>query len=67
MYNYFFNETINIENFDSTLLKIKSISIYYIGYITIKNISDHENINSENLTSLIIGEADGYIQEENTN
>ena len=39
---YFFNDTINIEDFDSNLLKIdktsyKNIDIYYIGYITIKS------------------------------
>ena len=38
---YFFNDMINIEVFDSNLLKIdkksyKNIVIYYIGYITIK-------------------------------
>ena len=38
---YFFNDMVNIKNFDSTLLKIdkksyKNIDIYYIGYITIK-------------------------------
>ena len=37
---YFFNDMINIKNFDSNLLKIdqksyKYIYIYYIGYITI--------------------------------
>ena len=37
---YFFNDMINIEEFDSNLLKIvkkwyKNINIYYIGYITI--------------------------------
>ena len=47
---YFFNDVINIKNFDSSLLKIdknsyKNIGIYYIGYITIKRISDYENIN----------------------
>ena len=44
---------INIENFDSSLLKIeknsyKNIDIYYIGYITIKSISDYNSINSVN-------------------
>ena len=39
---YFYNDIINIEEFDSKLLKIdkksyKNIDIYYIGYITIKN------------------------------
>ena len=39
----FFNDMINIKNFDSYLLKIdkksyKNIDIYYIGYITMKNL-----------------------------
>ena len=44
---HFFNAVINIENFDSNLLKVdkkpyKIISIYYIGYVTIKNfVSDY--------------------------
>ena len=38
---YFYNDIINIEEFDSNLLKIykkhyKGIDIYYTGYITIK-------------------------------
>ena len=42
---YFFNYMINIEDFDSSLLKIdkksyKNIVTYYIGYITIKKIDD---------------------------
>ena len=40
---YFHNNIINIEEFDSNLLKIdkksyKDIDIYYIGYITIKKL-----------------------------
>ena len=40
---YFYNDTTNIEEFDSNLLKIdrksyKDIDIYYIGYITTKKI-----------------------------
>ena len=51
---------INIKDFDPSLIKIdkksyKNIGIYYIGYITIKSISDHENINSVNPLYLIIG------------
>ena len=39
---YFFNDIINIKNFDSNLLKIdknsyKNIAIYEIGYVTIKD------------------------------
>ena len=70
--NYFFNDMINIKNFDSRLLKIdkksyKSIGIYYIGYITMKSISDYENINSVNPLYLIIGEVAGYSEENNGN
>ena len=39
---YFYNDMINIKNFDPILLKIdrkscKNIDIYNIGYITLKN------------------------------
>ena len=45
---YFYNDIINVEEFDSNLLNIdkksyKDIDIYYIGYITIKKIGDYEN------------------------
>ena len=38
---YFYNNIINLKNFESNLLKMdkkhyKGINIYYIGYITIK-------------------------------
>ena len=58
---------IYIEKFDSNLLKInkksyKSIGIYYIGYITIKRISDYENINNVYSVYLIIDKAEGYME-----
>ena len=64
---YFYNDIINIEEFDSNLLKIdkksyKDIDIYYIGYITIKKIDDCENIYSVNPLYLIIGKVDGHIE-----
>ena len=63
---------INIKTFDSNLIKIdktlyKNIDIYYIGYITIKNIGDFENIYSVNPLYFIIGEAGGYIEERHGN
>ena len=69
---YFYNDIINIEEFDSNLLKIdkksyKDIDIYYIGYITIKKIGDCENIYSVNPLYLIIGKVDGHIKENNRN
>ena len=65
---YFFNDMINIEDFDSNLLILdtkpyKNIDIYYIGYITIKRISDYNSINSINPLYFITGEVDGYIEE----
>ena len=69
---YFYNEMINLKNFDSNLLKIdkkhcKGINIYYIGYITIKKICDCENIHSVNPLYLLVNHASGYIKEENGN
>ena len=61
---------INIENSHSNLRKIdkksyKDIDIYYIGYITIKEFGDCENIHSVNLLHLIIHSATGYFKEKN--
>ena len=66
---YFFNDMINIKNFDSNLLKIdkklyKNIAIYYFGYITIEKIDDYENIYSVNPLYLIVNTANGHIEEE---
>ena len=67
--NYFFDDMINIADFDPNLLKIdktsyKNIDIYYIDYITVQD-SDYLNINSVNLLHLLINEVDGYIKEKN--
>ena len=63
---------INLENFESNLLKIdkkhyKSIDIYYIGYITIKKFGDCENIPTVNPLYLIINQASGYTEKKNRN
>ena len=68
---YFFDDMINIKEFDSNLLKIdkksyKNIDIYYIRYITIKD-SDCVKIDSVNPLYLIVGEVDGFIEGENGN
>ena len=68
---YFFDDMINIKVFNPILIKTdnksyKNIGIYYIGYITIKD-SDHVKINCVNPLYLIIGEVDGYIEENNRN
>ena len=63
------NDMINIEDFDSKLLKIdkksyKNMGIY-LRYITIKKINDYENIYSVNPLYLIIGKVDRLIEEKN--
>ena len=65
--HYFFDNMINIENFNPDLLKTdkksyKNIGIYYIGYITIKD-SKYVNIHSANPLYIIIGEVGGSIEE----
>ena len=69
---YFYNDIINLKNFNSNLLKIdkksyKNIDIYNIGYITIKKIDDYENIYSVNPLYLLVNHANGYIEEKNGN
>ena len=69
---YFYNDMINLKNFEPNLLKIdrksyKNIGIYNIGYITIKKIDDYENIYSVNPLYLIIAHASGYIEEKGVN
>ena len=67
---YFFNDMINLEDFQSNLLTIdkkpcKDFDIYYLGYITIKKIGDCNNIHSVDPLYLIFNSATGYFKEEN--
>ena len=67
---YFYNDIIDLKDFDAKLLKIdkksyKNIDIYYIGYIAIKKIDDYES--SVNPLYLRINHASGYIEEKNGN
>ena len=50
---YFYNDQINLKDFDfdASMLKIgkknyKDIDVYYIGYVTFKEIANCNNINS---------------------
>ena len=66
---YFYNDMINLKNFEPNLLKIdrksyKKIVIYNIGYIAIKKIDDYEIIYSVNPLYLPVNE-NGYIEEKN--
>ena len=59
---YFFHDIINIKIFDSNNIKTdeksyKNIVIYYIGYVTIKDLK-YVKINSVNLLYLIINKSE---------
>ena len=69
---YFFNDVIDIKDFDSSLLKIdktsdKNIGSYNIGYIAIKKNDDYENIHSVNPLYLMISEVIGHIEQNSGN
>ena len=68
----FYNDIIDLKNFDAGLLKIdkisyKDITIYNIGYVTKKKIGDCMNINSVNPLRLGITHANGYIEKKDMN
>ena len=67
---YFYNDIIDIEAFDSNMLKFdkksyKDLDIYNIGCVTIKKIGYGCDINSENPLYLSINNVNGYIEEIN--
>ena len=69
---YFYNDIIDLKDFDARLLKIdkksyKNIGIYNIGYITIKKIDDCESIYSVNPLYLRVDHVNGYIEEKGVN
>ena len=69
---YFYNDIIDLKKFDARLLQIdkksyKNIYIYCIGYMTIENFEDRENIYSIYPLYLLIDHANGYIVEKNGN
>ena len=69
---YFYNDIIDLKDFDARLLKIdkkshKNIDICYNAYITIKKIDDYESIYSVNPLYLSINHASKYIEENNGN
>ena len=63
---YFYNDLINIKDFDAKHLKLDrkrsmGLGIYYIGYVD-KN--PHWNVNSINSLYLMINRIDGSIEEK---
>ena len=68
---YFFNNIINTKQFDPNNIKIdeksyKNILIYYIGYVTIKDL-EYVKINSVNPLHLIFSKVNEYFEEINRN
>ena len=72
---YFYNDQIDLKDFNARFLKIdkkdyNEIAIYYIGYVTIKKIGDYHNkkigdyhnINSVNPLYLMIDETIGHFE-----
>ena len=69
---YFYNDQIDLKDFDARLLKIdkkdyNEIDIYYIGYVTIKKIANCNNINSVNPLYLMIDKMIGHFEEKSGN
>ena len=67
---YFYNNLINLKDFDASLLKVdkkdhKEIDIYYINYETVKEIANCKNINSVNPLYLMVNEMIGHFEEKN--
>ena len=60
---YFYNEEIDLKDFDARLKKdYNEIDIYYIGYVTVKKNGDYNNFNSINPLYLIINEMIGHFE-----
>ena len=67
---YFYNDIIDLKNFNSNNLKLgkksyKNLGIYNSGYVTIKKIGSGYHINSVNPLYLLIDNASEYIEEIN--
>ena len=69
---YFYNDQIDLKDFDAKLLKIdkkdyNEIDIYYIGYVTVKKIANCNNINNVNPLYLMINKMIVHSEEKNEN
>ena len=66
---YLYNDQINLKDFDARLLKVdkknsKEIDVYYIGYVTFKEIANYNNINSVNPLYLMIDNMIGHFKKK---
>ena len=63
----FYNDQIDLKDFDAKLLKrdkkdYNVIDIYYTGYVAITKIGDYNNVNSVNPLHLMINEMVGHFE-----
>ena len=66
---YFYNDRINLKDFDARLLKVdkknyEEIDTYYIGYTTVKKIANCSNINSVDPLYLMINEMISHFEKK---
>ena len=69
---YFYNDIIDLKDFDARLLKIdkkscKNIGIYNIAYITVKKVDHFDSIYSVNPLYSRVDHVNGYIKEKGIN
>ena len=69
---FFYNDPIDLKDFDAKLLKIdkkdyNETDIYYIGCVTVKKMANCNSINSVNPLYLMINEMFGHFEEKNGN
>ena len=66
----FYNDQINLKDFDTRLLKVdkknyKEIGIYYVGYVTVNKIANCHSIDCVNPLYLMIHEMIGHFEVKN--
>ena len=69
---YFYNDQINLKDFDASMLKIdkknyKEIDVYYIGCVIFKEIANCNNINTVNPLYLMTDKMIGHFEEKRGN
>ena len=67
-----YNNQINLKDFDASMLKIdkkdyEEIDIYYIGFVTLEEIANCNNINSVNPLYLMTDKTIGHFEENSGN
>ena len=66
---YFYNDQINLKDFDASLWKVdkkdyNKIDIYYFDYVAFKEIANCNNINSLNQLYLMIDKMIGHFEQK---